>query len=140
MSNTIAHFALDFSRKESVFTHSEPDGFAPLPRGAPSASGRLGDGGAMLRRRDREECLHVYAQAWATRQGAVFIQSKGSSQRRAHQAGEFEAGAGAGPAAPAEQRHQRLLEVAGGDTLEVEDRDQHLEALRPARVGRQNRR
>ncbi len=40
----------------------------------------------------------------------------------------------------AEQRDQRLLEVAGGDALEVEDRDQHLEALRPARVGRQNRR
>ena len=40
----------------------------------------------------------------------------------------------------AEQRRQRLLEVAGGDALEVEDRDQHLEALRPARVGRQNRR
>jgi hypothetical protein len=38
----------------------------------------------------------------------------------------------------AEQRDQRLLEVAGGDALEVEDRDQHLEALRPARVGRQN--
>jgi hypothetical protein len=29
----------------------------------------------------------------------------------------------------AEQRDQRLLEVAGGDALEVEDRDQHLEAL-----------
>jgi hypothetical protein len=28
----------------------------------------------------------------------------------------------------------------GGDALEVEDRDQHLEALRPARVWRQNRR
>ena len=40
----------------------------------------------------------------------------------------------------AEQRDQRLLEVAGGDPLEVEDRDQHLEGLRPARVGRQNRR
>ena len=40
----------------------------------------------------------------------------------------------------AEQRDQRLLEVAGGNALEVEDRDQHLEALRPARVGRQNRR
>src|SRR5262245_64138611 len=40
----------------------------------------------------------------------------------------------------AEQRHQRLLEVAGGDALEVEDRDQHFEALRPPRVGRQKRR
>ena len=40
----------------------------------------------------------------------------------------------------AEQRGQRLLELAGGNPLEVEDRDQHLEALRPARVGRQNRR
>src|SRR5215831_1534188 len=34
----------------------------------------------------------------------------------------------------AEQRDQRLLEVAGGDALEVENRDQHLEALRPACV------
>src|SRR4029077_7056464 len=40
----------------------------------------------------------------------------------------------------AEQRDQRLLEIAGGDALEVEDRDQHFEALRTARVGRQNRR
>src|ERR1700757_3579055 len=40
----------------------------------------------------------------------------------------------------AEQCDQRLLEVSGGDALEVEDRDQHLQALRPARVGRQNRR
>ena len=40
----------------------------------------------------------------------------------------------------AEQCEQRLLEVAGGDALEVEDRDQHLEALRSARIGRQNRR
>jgi len=40
----------------------------------------------------------------------------------------------------AEQREERLLEVAGGDALEVEDRDQHFEALRPTRVGRQNRR
>src|SRR5258707_422537 len=41
---------------------------------------------------------------------------------------------------PAEQCNQRVLEVAGQDALEVEDRDQHLQALRPARVGRQNRR
>jgi hypothetical protein len=40
----------------------------------------------------------------------------------------------------AKQRDQRLLEVAGGDALEVEDRKQHFEALRSARVGRQNRR
>src|SRR5215813_11068104 len=39
---------------------------------------------------------------------------------------------------PAEQCDQRFLEVAGRDALEVEDRDQHLQALRPARVGRQN--
>jgi hypothetical protein len=32
----------------------------------------------------------------------------------------------------AEQRNERLLEVAGGDALNVEDRDQHLEAFRPA--------
>src|SRR5438309_4295380 len=41
---------------------------------------------------------------------------------------------------PAEQCNQRVLEVAARDALEVEDRDQHLQALRPARVGRQNRR
>jgi hypothetical protein len=35
---------------------------------------------------------------------------------------------------------QRVLEVAGRDALEVEDRDQHLQALQPARVRRQNRR
>src|SRR5258705_13777581 len=40
----------------------------------------------------------------------------------------------------AEQCDQRLLEVTGGDTLEVEDRDQHLEAFRPAGGGGQNRR
>src|SRR6266700_3073573 len=40
----------------------------------------------------------------------------------------------------AEQRDQRFLEVAGGDALEVEDRDQHVEALRSASIGRQNRR
>src|SRR4029077_11513215 len=40
----------------------------------------------------------------------------------------------------AEQCDQRLLEVSGGDALEIEDRDQHLQALRPARIGRQNRR
>src|SRR5438309_7618755 len=41
---------------------------------------------------------------------------------------------------PAEQCDQRVLKVAGRDPLEVEDRDQHLQALRPARVWRQNRR
>src|SRR6266446_1513114 len=34
----------------------------------------------------------------------------------------------------AEQRDQRLLEIAGGDALEIEDRDQHFEALRSARI------
>jgi len=33
---------------------------------------------------------------------------------------------------------ERLLEVAGGDALQVEDRDQHFEALRAPGVGRQN--
>src|SRR5262245_20365625 len=37
-----------------------------------------------------------------------------------------------------QQPDQRLLEVAARDALEVEDRDQHLQARRPARVGRQN--
>src|SRR5260370_10990381 len=40
----------------------------------------------------------------------------------------------------AKQREKRLREVAGGNALEVENRDQHLEALGSARVGRQNRR
>jgi len=44
------------------------------------------------------------------------------------------------PGVLAEQCDQCFLEVAGGDTFEIEDRDQHLEALRAARVGRQDRR
>src|SRR6201987_5180913 len=40
----------------------------------------------------------------------------------------------------AEQRDQCLIEVAGRDALQVEDRDQHFEALRSTRVRRQNRR
>src|SRR5271170_4425003 len=40
----------------------------------------------------------------------------------------------------AEQCDERFLEVAGGDALEIEDRDQHLEALRTACVWRQDRR
>src|SRR5215211_2337420 len=57
--------------------------------------------------------------------------------------GLFEPGDGRGrqPACVlAEKREERLLKVAGGDALEVEDRDQHLQALRAARVGRQDRR
>jgi hypothetical protein len=42
------------------------------------------------------------------------------------------------PPVLAEQRNRRLLEIASGDALEVENRDQYLEALRSARVGRQN--
>src|SRR4029077_18102603 len=38
----------------------------------------------------------------------------------------------------ADERGEHLLEVASRDALEVEDRDQHLEALRPARIGRQD--
>src|SRR5439155_5369377 len=38
----------------------------------------------------------------------------------------------------AQQGSQRLLEGAGGDALQVEDRDQHFEALRAPGVGRQN--
>ena len=40
----------------------------------------------------------------------------------------------------AEQCEQRLLEIAGRDALQVKDRDQHLQALRAPRVGRQDRR
>jgi hypothetical protein len=36
-----------------------------------------------------------------------------------------------------EQHHQSLFEVAGEDALEIEERNQHLEALRSACVGRQ---
>ena len=39
----------------------------------------------------------------------------------------------------AEQREERLLEVTGGDAFEVEDRNQHLQTLRPPRVGRHRR-
>src|SRR4051812_41779990 len=39
----------------------------------------------------------------------------------------------------AEQRRERVLKVAAGDALEIEDRDQNLEALRAAGVGRQDR-
>src|SRR5271165_4095000 len=38
----------------------------------------------------------------------------------------------------ADQRRQRLLEVAGRDTFQVEDRDQRFEALRPPRIARQD--
>src|SRR5882724_11869974 len=40
----------------------------------------------------------------------------------------------------AKQRNQRLLEGTGGDALEVEDRNQHFEAIRAARIRRQDRR
>src|SRR4051794_16721740 len=39
----------------------------------------------------------------------------------------------------AEQGGKRLREVAGRDALQVEDRDQHLQAARAPRVGRQDR-
>ena len=42
------------------------------------------------------------------------------------------------PAFLAEQGGQRVPEVSGGDALQVEDRDQHFEALRSPGVGRQN--
>src|SRR5258705_13089835 len=35
----------------------------------------------------------------------------------------------------AKQSDERLLEIAGRDALEVENRDQHFEALRTARIG-----
>jgi hypothetical protein len=40
----------------------------------------------------------------------------------------------------AEQHDQFLGEVAGGDALEIEERNQHLQVLRSACVGRQSRR
>src|SRR5215471_6374514 len=40
---------------------------------------------------------------------------------------------------PANEGRQHFLEVAGRDALQVEDRDQHLKALRPARIPRQDR-
>ena len=39
----------------------------------------------------------------------------------------------------AEKRSKRLLEIAGRDALQVKDRDQHLQAARAPRVGRQDR-
>ena len=44
------------------------------------------------------------------------------------------------PASLPSKASERFLEVAGRDAFEIEDRDQHLEALRAARVGRQDRR
>jgi hypothetical protein len=89
---------------------ASPHVVSPERLDAEIASHGLGGGSAMLRRHDREECLHVQAQTRTNRQGAVFIQSsaEASSQRRAHQAGEFETGAGAGTAAPAGRRHHRV--------------------------------
>ena len=40
----------------------------------------------------------------------------------------------------AKQCDQRLFEITAGDALQVENRDQHLQALRSARIGRQNSR
>ena len=40
----------------------------------------------------------------------------------------------------AEQRSERLLEIAGRDALQVKDRDQHLQAPRAPCIGRQDRR
>src|SRR5262249_61756644 len=69
----------------------------------------LGGGGAILRRHEGERFWHVQAHAWANRQRAGCIQSaaESSAQWRAQQAREFEAGTGAGTAAPAERRHHR---------------------------------
>src|SRR5271166_2581901 len=39
----------------------------------------------------------------------------------------------------AEQGRKRLLEIAGRDALKVKDRDQHLQAPRAPRIGRQDR-
>src|SRR5215467_10095779 len=39
----------------------------------------------------------------------------------------------------ADEGRQHLLEVAGRDSLQVEDRDQHLKALRSPRISRQDR-
>jgi len=89
-------------RASVVVTDSEPGRLAPLPRQ------RRGVWvvGAMCAGTIERSLWHVQAQARANHQGAGFIQSAaGGRQRRAHQAGEFEAGAGSGTAAPAERRH-----------------------------------
>jgi hypothetical protein len=54
LSNTIAHFALDFSRQQSVcvVTASKPEACSSLPASALRPPRGLGGGGAILRRRD----------------------------------------------------------------------------------------
>src|SRR3981081_169523 len=76
------------------------------PASAPWASAGFGGGRRDVAPARLRGVLHVQAQTWANRQGAgIESSAEGSPQRRAHQAGEFEAGAGAGTAAPAERRH-----------------------------------
>ena len=82
-------------------------GSTPLPASAPWASAGFGWWRRDVAPARVRGVLHVQAQARANRQGAVINQSaaEGSPQRRAQQAGEFEAGAGAGTASPTERRH-----------------------------------
>jgi hypothetical protein len=70
LGNTIAHFALDFSRQESVCGgHGQRAcGLLLSPASALRPPRGLGGGGAILRRHDGEEFLHVQAQAWANYQ------------------------------------------------------------------------
>src|SRR5262245_27263667 len=89
-----------FSAKRAcvVVTDSKPDGFAPLPRQRPWASAGFRWWRRAVAPAQGRGVLDVPAQTWASCQGAGSIQStaEGSPQRRAQQAGEFEAGAGAG--------------------------------------------
>ena len=79
----------------------------------------LGGGGALLRRPTGEEFRHVHEQAKANREDAVGRKSprEGGAphdNRPSPDASEFEAGAGAGPAAPAERGHHRHIMASTG--------------------------
>jgi len=111
--NTIAHFALDFERKERVCGDHGRRAYLALSSCPASADGPprgLGGGGALLRRHDREECWHVQAQTCADPQGAVYLQAtfEGGPQRDrlpSPNASEFETGASACAVARTEWRH-----------------------------------
>jgi hypothetical protein len=111
-SNTIAHFALDFPRKESVCVSRTPSltGSLLSPRQRRWASAGFGWWRRAVAPMLLRGVLHDQAQICANEQGAVFIESpiEGRPQpnrRSLPNASEFETGASSGTAARAERRH-----------------------------------